>query len=118
MRADLTGLAYTYAQPSYKKGEKLDPSDLLLWIELTEMFQGLGRGTPAVARWLPPGRHISVTLKGSSQLGERLRNPPWFSTRHRARSRPRVPYYARTVSSAWVPGCNVHFRPLPANCVR
>jgi hypothetical protein len=31
MRADLTGLVYTYAQPSYKKGEKLNPSDLLLW---------------------------------------------------------------------------------------
>jgi hypothetical protein len=30
MRADLTGLAYT------QKGEKLNPSDLLLWIELTE----------------------------------------------------------------------------------
>jgi hypothetical protein len=35
-RADLTGLAYTYAQPSYKK--KLNPSDSLLWVELTEML--------------------------------------------------------------------------------
>jgi hypothetical protein len=118
MRADLTRLAYTYAQPSYKKGEKLNPTDLLLWIELTEMLQGLGRGALAVARWLPPGRHISVTLKGSSQLGARLRNPPWFSTRHRARSRPRVPYYARTVSSAGAPGCNVQFGSLLALCVR
>jgi hypothetical protein len=25
MRADLTGLAYTYAQPSYKKGRKTQP---------------------------------------------------------------------------------------------
>jgi hypothetical protein len=40
MRAGLTGLAYTYAQPSYKKEEKLNPSGLLLWIELTEMLQG------------------------------------------------------------------------------
>jgi hypothetical protein len=39
MRADLTGLAYTYALPSYKKGEKFDPSGLLLWIELTEVLQ-------------------------------------------------------------------------------
>jgi hypothetical protein len=91
MRADLTGLAYTYAQSSYKKEEKLNPSGLLLWTELIEMLQGLGRGALAIARWLPPGRYISVTLKGSSQLGECLRNPPWFSTRHRARSRPRVP---------------------------
>jgi hypothetical protein len=33
MRVDLTGLAYTYAQPSYKKKSK--PSDLLLWVGLT-----------------------------------------------------------------------------------
>jgi hypothetical protein len=39
MRADLTGLAYTYALSSYKKGKEFDPSDLLLWIELTEMPQ-------------------------------------------------------------------------------
>jgi hypothetical protein len=94
MRVDLTGLAYTCAQPSYKKGEKLNPSDLLLWRELTEMLQGLGRGTPAVARWLTPGGYIFVTLKGPSQLGECLRDPSRFSTRHRARSRPWVPYYA------------------------
>jgi hypothetical protein len=37
MRADLTGLAYTYVLSSYKKGEEFNPSDLLLWIELTEM---------------------------------------------------------------------------------
>jgi hypothetical protein len=30
MGTDLTGLAYTYALPSYKKGNKFDPSDLLL----------------------------------------------------------------------------------------
>jgi hypothetical protein len=36
MRADLTELAYTYAQPSYKKERNPNPSDLLLWIELTE----------------------------------------------------------------------------------
>jgi hypothetical protein len=48
MRVDLTGLAYTYALPIYKKGEKFDPSDLLLWIELIEMLQRSGRGTPLV----------------------------------------------------------------------
>jgi hypothetical protein len=31
-----------------KEGEEFDPSDLLLWIELTEMLQWLGRGTPLV----------------------------------------------------------------------
>jgi hypothetical protein len=82
------------------------------------MLQGLGRGTPAVARWSSLGRYISVTLKGPSQLGESLQDPSRFSTRHRARSRPWVPYYARTVSSAWAPGCNVHFRSLLAIYVR
>jgi hypothetical protein len=48
MRADLTGLAYTYALPSYKREKKNRPSDLLLWIELTEMLQWPGRGTPSV----------------------------------------------------------------------
>jgi hypothetical protein len=48
MRADLTGLAFTYALPSYEKGEEFDPSDLLLWIEFTEMLQWTGRGTPSV----------------------------------------------------------------------
>jgi hypothetical protein len=37
MRADLTGLTYTYAQPSYKR-RKLNPPVLLLWIELTKML--------------------------------------------------------------------------------
>jgi hypothetical protein len=36
-RVDLTGLTYTYAQPSYKR-RKLNPSVLLLWVELTEML--------------------------------------------------------------------------------
>jgi hypothetical protein len=92
MRADLTGLAYTYAQPSYKKEEKLNPSGLLLWTELTEMLQGLGRGTLLVtARWSPSGRHIFVALKGPSQLVESLWSLSQFSTRLRVRSRPWVP---------------------------
>jgi hypothetical protein len=33
-----------------------------------------------------PGRHISVTLKGPSQLGESLWSPSRFSTRLRTRS--------------------------------
>jgi hypothetical protein len=43
-RAGLTGLTYTYAQPSYK-GRKLDLLVLLLWIELTEMLYipGIGK---------------------------------------------------------------------------
>jgi hypothetical protein len=51
------------------------------------MFQGLGRGIPSVvARRTHPGQHTSVTLKGSSQLGESLWSPSWFSTRLRTRS--------------------------------
>jgi hypothetical protein len=43
-RASLTGLTYTYAQPSYK-GRKLNLLALLLWIELTEMLYipGIGK---------------------------------------------------------------------------
>jgi hypothetical protein len=37
MRAGLTELTYTYAQPIYK-GRKLNPLVLLLWIELTEIL--------------------------------------------------------------------------------
>jgi hypothetical protein len=52
------------------------------------MFQGLGRGTPSVvARRAFLGRHVSVTLKGPSQLGESLWSPSRFSTRCRTRSR-------------------------------
>jgi hypothetical protein len=65
MRADLTGLAYTYAQPSYKR-EKTQLLRLAPMDKTYRDVQRLGRGAPAVARWLPPGRHISITLKGSS----------------------------------------------------
>jgi hypothetical protein len=37
MRADLTGLTYIYAQPSYK-GRKLNSPLLLLWVKLTKML--------------------------------------------------------------------------------
>jgi hypothetical protein len=51
------------------------------------MFQGLGRGTLlAVARQTHPGLHISVTLKGPSQLGESLWSPSRFSIHLRTRS--------------------------------
>jgi hypothetical protein len=41
MRADLTGLVYIYALPSYK-GRKLNSPALLLWEELTEVLYVLG----------------------------------------------------------------------------
>jgi hypothetical protein len=51
------------------------------------MFQGLVRGSPSVvARRTHLGRHISVTLKGPSQLGESLWSPSRFSTRLRTKS--------------------------------
>jgi hypothetical protein len=39
MRAGLTGLAYTYALPSYKREKNSTPQTCSLWIELTEMLQ-------------------------------------------------------------------------------
>jgi hypothetical protein len=72
MGSDPTGLAYTYVLPSYKRETN---STLALWIELTEMFRHRGGGTPSVvARRLPSGRCIPVTLKGPSQLGESYGN--------------------------------------------
>jgi hypothetical protein len=41
MGVDPTGLSYTYALSSYKKGKQTRPLSLALWIELTEMF-GIG----------------------------------------------------------------------------
>jgi hypothetical protein len=37
MGADPTGLSYTYALSSYKKGKQIRPLSLALWIELTEI---------------------------------------------------------------------------------
>jgi hypothetical protein len=36
MRADLTGLVYTYAKFNYERRKKFNPSELFLWTELTE----------------------------------------------------------------------------------
>jgi hypothetical protein len=41
MGVDPTGLSYTYASSSYKKGKQIRPLSLALWIELIEMF-GIG----------------------------------------------------------------------------
>jgi hypothetical protein len=59
------------------KGEKFNPSELLLWTELTE----IGRGTSsAIAKLASLGLAYFHRLEGSSLLGERLRIPSWFST--------------------------------------
>jgi hypothetical protein len=65
------------------------PANLFLREKLTEMLYipGVGRGTLlSVARRTHPGRHISVTLKGPSQLGESLWSPSRFRIRLRTRS--------------------------------
>jgi hypothetical protein len=43
MGTDPTGLSYTYALPSYKKGKQILPLRLALWIELTKMFRHRGK---------------------------------------------------------------------------
>jgi hypothetical protein len=43
MRADLTGLTYKYAGPSYK-GRKTEPPGLFLWVKLMEMLYVPGIG--------------------------------------------------------------------------
>jgi hypothetical protein len=43
MGSDPTGLSYTYALSSYKKGKQIRPLGLALWIELTDMFRHRGK---------------------------------------------------------------------------
>jgi hypothetical protein len=65
------------------------PTNLFFKINLwrCSIVQGLGRGTLlSVARRTHPGRHISVTLKGPSQLGESLWSPSRFKICLRTRS--------------------------------
>jgi hypothetical protein len=58
------------------KEEKLNRSDLLLWIELTEMLQGLGRDTPLViAMRAPPGLAYSRHLEGFLPAGGEIADP-------------------------------------------
>jgi hypothetical protein len=78
MRADLTGLAYTYAQPSYKKRRNLNPSDFLLWIELTEMLYVLGIGKRhsfSCGKADTPGSAYFRHLEGSFPTGGEFVEP-------------------------------------------
>jgi hypothetical protein len=76
-RADLTGLTYTYAQPSYE-GSKLNPLVLLLWEELTEVFYvpGIGkRHTFSCGKADTPGSAYFCHLEGSFPTGGELVEP-------------------------------------------
>ena len=76
-RADLTGLTYTYAQPSYK-GRKLNPPVLLLWIELTEMLYipGIGkRYSFCCGKADTPGSAYFRHLEGSFPTGGEFVEP-------------------------------------------
>jgi hypothetical protein len=76
-RADLTGLTYTYAQPSYK-GRKLNPPVLLLWIELTEMLYvpGIGkRHSFSCGKADTPGSPYFRHLEGSFPTGGEFVEP-------------------------------------------
>jgi hypothetical protein len=88
MRADLIGLAYIYALPSYK-GRKLNSPVLLLWEKLTEVLYVPGIGQRlyfSCGKADTPRSHTSVTLMGPFHLGESLWSPSQFSTRVRTRS--------------------------------
>jgi hypothetical protein len=76
MRADLTGLTYIYAQPSYK-GRKLNSSVLLLWVKLTEMLYVPGirkRLSFSCGKADTPGsayfRHLEGSLLAGGQFVE------------------------------------------------
>jgi hypothetical protein len=70
MGTDPYGMAYTYALPSYKRETNSTPQ--ICYMDRTYRDAlAPGGGTPSVvARRLPSGRRIPVTLKGPSQLGE------------------------------------------------
>jgi hypothetical protein len=77
MRADLTGLTYTYAQPSYE-GRKLNPLVSLLWEELTEMLyvSGVGkRHTFSCGKADTPGLAYFRHLEGSFPTREEFVEP-------------------------------------------
>ena len=78
MRADLTELAYTYAQPSYKKERNPNPSDLLLWIELTKMLYvpEVGkRHSFSCGKADTPGSAYFCHLEGSFPAGGEFMEP-------------------------------------------
>jgi hypothetical protein len=77
MRANLTGLTYTYAQPSYE-GRKLKPLVLLLWEELTEVLYvpGIGkRHSFSCGKADTPGSAYFRHLEGSFPTGGEFVEP-------------------------------------------
>jgi hypothetical protein len=76
-RAVLTGLTYTYAQPSYK-GRKLNPSVLPLWIELMEILYipGIGqRHSFSCGKADTPGSAYFCHFEGSFPTGGEFVEP-------------------------------------------
>jgi hypothetical protein len=75
-RAGLAELTYTYAQPSYK-GRKLNPSALLLWIELMEMLYipGIGKRYSCCGKADTPGPAYFRHLEGSFPTGGEFVEP-------------------------------------------
>jgi hypothetical protein len=76
MRADLTRLAYTYAQPSYKRNH--NPSDLLLWVGLTGILYilGIGKRHPfSCGEVGTPGSAYFGHLEGSFPTGGEFAEP-------------------------------------------
>jgi hypothetical protein len=76
-RVGLTGLTYTYAQPSYK-GRKLNPPVLLLWVELMEMLYipRIGKRYPfCCGKVDTPGSAYFRHLEGSFLTGGGFMEP-------------------------------------------
>jgi hypothetical protein len=90
MRADLTGLAYTYALPSYKRKKirplKFAPMDRT-YIDAPVVRK---RYSFSHSKIVTPVSAYSRHLEGSFPAGGELRSPSWFGTCRRTRSRPWV----------------------------
>jgi hypothetical protein len=77
MRVDLTGLAYIYAQLSYK-GRKIESPGLFLWGKLTEMLYVLGIGKRlsfSCSKVGTPGSAYFRHLEGSFPAGGEFMEP-------------------------------------------
>jgi hypothetical protein len=91
MRADLTGLVYTYEVPSYKR-RKIRPLRLAPMDRTYRDASVAGKKySLSHSKVVTPGSTYSCHLEGSFPAGGELWSPSWFGTCHRTRSRPWVP---------------------------
>jgi hypothetical protein len=91
MRADLTGLAYTYALPSYKREKNSTPRFAPMDRTYRDAPVVRKRYSFSHSKIVTSGSAYSRHLEGSFSAGGELRSPSWFGTCRRTRFQPWVP---------------------------